>query len=359
MGTRADVRKTSSAVAFILVLLLAMMLGVHLVNLAGANVMPAPPILEIYIRNSGNVEPSTVSIQKVGNVYTFTDNLPNSSIIVQCDNIVIDGANFTLSGYGSHWYQGIALSNRTEVTIRNLEVRDFGIGIAIMNSSYITVAGNKIYGTSRCVELTSFSTNQNLTDENGNLIDPESSQEILTYGNQIVGNSMGSTDSGYGIYSFASSNNTITGNNFTHFGPCIKLLSGGYNIISENQFDASKTGIQLNKDNNNLVYRNNFLNNEQHILTSVVDSLNLDNGSEGNYWSDYTGEDANGDGIGDTQYWANINFADHYPLMNPVNNSTTIPEFPTWTLMLIILTSLAVILVAYKRRILTKPAHHS
>jgi len=45
-----------------------------------------------------------------------------------------------------------------------------------------------------------------------------------------------------------------------------------------------------------------------------------DNGEEGNYWSDYTGEDLDGNGIGDTPYLIpdKGKATDNYPLMKPV-----------------------------------------
>lgn len=45
-----------------------------------------------------------------------------------------------------------------------------------------------------------------------------------------------------------------------------------------------------------------------------------DNGEEGNYWSDYTGEDLDGNEIGDTPYLIpdKGKATDNYPLMKPV-----------------------------------------
>ena len=51
----------------------------------------------IYIRADGSVE-GTDKILKDGDLYTFTDNIINQSIIVEKDNVVVDGAGYTLGG---------------------------------------------------------------------------------------------------------------------------------------------------------------------------------------------------------------------------------------------------------------------
>ena len=55
----------------------------------------------ITINADGSVS-GTTKIANAGNVtYTFTDNI-NGSILVQRNNIVLDGAGYTLQGGGGH-----------------------------------------------------------------------------------------------------------------------------------------------------------------------------------------------------------------------------------------------------------------
>jgi len=76
-------------------------------------------------------------------------------------------------------------------------------------------------------------------------------------------------------------------------------------------------------------------------------SVNIwDNGTTGNYWSDYNGTDNDGDGIGDTPYIIGEDNQDNHPLMNKF----IIPEFPSWFVLPLFLFA-SVVAVIVRRRV--------
>jgi len=91
------------------------------------------------------------------------------------------------------------------------------------------------------------------------------------------------------------------------------------NSIQYNNLINNKYGVWIQEaSSTNIVHHNNFANSILNAYDSAPDLW--DNGSVGNYWSDYHGVDADHNGIGDTPY--NISGGssqDHFPLMLPLD----------------------------------------
>ena len=220
----------------------------------------------IFIRADGSIE-GTNKIYRNGNVYTFTGDIEDSyGIIVEKTDIVIDGKGHTLQGthrilpVGS-WDYGIELANITSgrVTVKDLKIIDFNIGI------YAGTANNTITGTT-------------ITGGNVGILIAESPTTIV--GNYIENNIEG-----------------------VFLGPLPHDHTTVYNIF----------------------YHNSFVNNTRHVYdcecpdSNWIQHLNIwDNGTSGNYWSDYSGIDNNEDGTGDTPYSVTEDDFDVRPLMTPL-----------------------------------------
>lgn len=96
-------------------------------------------------------------------------------------------------------------------------------------------------------------------------------------------------------------------------------LYGDENILRGNTITQSNRGLQIS-GNNNVIHYNKFLNNQTQASDSGSNSWDKD--GAGNYWSDYTGSDSDGDGIGDTSYSIPDKGTDNHPLMHESNRLT-------------------------------------
>jgi hypothetical protein len=274
-------KRNASALTLILALLCLAVAGVLQINSAKANGFPLP-VTGIYIRSNGNIEsvyvtyngsvPSTAPIQRKGNTYTFTNDILNAYIEVECDNIVINGAGFTLQGQMPY---GIHLENRSNVLIKNVNFKGFYYAVCIRASSHIVIAHNGLFGSGG--------------------LKLDSSIDNLIANNNITG----VHNVGIGIRG-KSYNNLIVGNNFVETRIAVGINSGGNTFYHNNFFNSSSNSIKVS--------------DSRHI-NSWNDS------KEGNYWSDYSSTDNNKDGIGDAPHHImNSNNKDNYPLMAPFDN---------------------------------------
>jgi len=203
------------------------------------------------------------------------------------DSTIVDG-----EGTGSVITVIANQVNLNGFTIRKSGYNPDDSGITIKWSSHNNVSGNKITGNNDGINL--YVSNYNL------------------FSNNII-----CSNNYNGIKSYYADGNIFSDNTIYSSTNGINLYLSSSNIISNNAiFSHTYYGIFLSRSTNNTIYQNNFNNIKQAWSGYLKNSW--DYNGEGNYWSDYEGQDLNEDGIGDTSYAIDMINKDNYPLMGMV-----------------------------------------
>jgi parallel beta-helix repeat protein len=330
----------------------------------------------IYIRADGSIDPPTAPISSVDNVtYILTGNIASDAdgIVIERDNITLFGAGYTVQGTSTQ-SEGILLSGRSNVTVKNTEVTEFDIGLSLIGSNNNTISENTITANNGFGIGLNHSSSNSVSSNNI----PENGYGIWVYlgfSNSISDNNF-TANNWYGIGLIDSSSNVISGNNIINTQDRgITVGSGSNNSISGNSIANNQVGIDLSwcyfscniyentiannwesirsvYSSNNSIYHNNFIGNIRIIGGYRSGANTWDDGypSGGNYWSDYTGADANSDGICDTSYSINEIEQDHYPLMSPWGKIPELPSprfwAPQWLFYTIVAAIVAVVIAA-------------
>lgn len=192
------------------------------------------------------------------------------------DGIYIDTSNHnTLRGnylhdlrYGVHYmysYYNTVADNHTQRT---------RTGYALMQSKYLTVTGNRSEDDGNYGILMNFITHSEIR------------------GNRIVGVHRNRS------YSQARA----TGAD----GKALFLYNSLFNTIAGNLFADSDIGVHMTAGSeNNTLTGNAFIGNREQVKYVATRRQEWSKDGRGNYWSDYLGWDADGDGRGDTPYEPN------------------------------------------------------
>jgi nitrous oxidase accessory protein len=259
--------------------------------------------------NSGNV--FTLATDKI-TVSGFTIRSVDYSVASEYANGVnIKGDNCTVQGNNiSNTFWGVlcAIQSSTRITQNNI-TRNLKEGIRFYGGSLNTISGNYIArnkASGVAIEGYSNVISRNTIINNTRGIGLGASYSVV-FGNLIADNGES------GIY-FAGSNNTIAANN---------ISNGGWGVYFPSFFGAP---------NGNKFIHNNFVDNSQNVYVSSTYNVNYwDNGSEGNYWSNYArenpdAEEGDDSGTGDVPFVICANNVDNHPLINPYDiNSVSLP----------------------------------
>jgi parallel beta-helix repeat protein len=332
------------------------------------DIQPVKAIGTIHIRADGSIDPPTAPIHTEDNVnYVLTGDITSDDwgIIIERNNIIIDGNGCTLQGSGSG--PAFYLHVIDNVTVRSIDIRDFASGFYLGSVSLCTIFGNTITNCQFGVRIeggsdNTFSENTITNSQNGVSLSGGSNNNTffrntianirfnsVTFANckfntfsanTIRESSVGVfldggssnnylsentiTNSQTGVYLYSSSNNNIVfGNTITNSTNCGVSLRSSNNIVYGNTIAESYCGVYLDSVGNE-IYHNNFINYKRPADTRASAIWDYGYPSGGNYWSDYTDVDDNSgpyqnitgvpDGIWDHPYVINVGNVDRYPL---------------------------------------------
>jgi parallel beta-helix repeat protein len=221
----------------------------------------------IYINADGSISPSSAPISTVDNVtYVFTGNvsLPTSyGLVVERSNIVVNGNGYAVQGNNSGEPDnsiGLNLTDTSNVTIENIEVQAFQLGIFLVNSSGNTISGNTATANVEGIWLTS-SSNNNVSGNNATANGDGIYLINSANNNNVSGNNV-SKNRIFGVALQACSNNVVIGNNATANGQdgiCLGYSSND-NVVAGNSAAANGgDGIQVFASSSNDTVCGNIL----------------------------------------------------------------------------------------------------
>lgn len=202
----------------------------------------------VFIKSDGSIEPSTAPITRNDNVYTLTNSIVGN-ITIQIDDIVLDGAGYTVQGIEilDKVTIGVDLSFRNNVSITDLVVTNFVNGIRLLNSSNCNLFGNIIIDNIDGLRL-------------------DNSTSNIAWGNNITNNH-------HGIHPFSGNkfylNNFMGNNEHVRFESTIFPNTWDDDYPTGGNYWGNYTGIDQKQGVNQNEEGSDKIGDSPHIITSM------------------------------------------------------------------------------------------
>jgi nitrous oxidase accessory protein len=399
--------KTLSSM-FVLVFLLSLVILPPVTVKAQSKTIVVPDDYPTIQAAIGNASAGDIVFVKSGtyDVFWLEINKPLQLIGQDPEGVIINGDAWLLSPGGRANLVAITVSS-SDVLISGFTFTNCQNAIVVRGSeslSGITITGNKFvenhFGVSLDRKTTDFRVAENYFSKNGVAISFSSAKDAIISQNIVSCN--GGAISLSECDNVTIQNNEVSNNSFGIVLGRVSYISVIKNNITENKRDYQSTGeggfgiefklscnncsvfennieqnifgiylvnsalgVLLSFGSGNIVYSNNLVDNSKNVnveqgLSYKVENtaingttvVSWDNGTVGNYWSDYNGNGS---------YAIDKNNVDHYPLTQQIVVNTTsptpsVPEF-SWLVILPLFVFTIVGAVAVRYRFNNKKRH--
>ena len=232
----------------------------------------------VTIKVDGAIDPPTALISRIDDAtYTLKSNLVDMNLLIERDNIVFDGAGYSIAGSKSG--TGLELNQRNNVTIKNARVENWGRCIQLSRSLNCKIIDNEIleaewglrleYGcngtlvsrnkiqriSSVAVFLRYSNTNNNFSENTLTAVSAGFYLHYSSNNNFIVENNVTASAQGagdYGIGSYASYNNLFSKNNLmgNWVAAAVNLNSAHNTAVTENSVKNYQQGLWITASEN-------------------------------------------------------------------------------------------------------------
>ncbi|MBO0888025.1 right-handed parallel beta-helix repeat-containing protein [Candidatus Bathyarchaeota archaeon] len=235
--------------------------------------------------------------------------------IVNSTNILVHDASI------SHNFQNIVVVSSQDVTVRDSNLSFANSAIFLWNDENLTITNNRISNLNNGLGIELMDSKFGIVSGNTLLnssvftgIDLTNSSGFRVEGNYVTSSVL------WSLRLQSSTNNILDRNTITGtLGGVDRLMTGIFldntstsNLVVENTIARCFIGISAGDQD--VVYRNNFVNDTVPAIPGLGDTWNSPSG-QGNYWSGYKGQDTDNSGVGETLLpYIGL---DNYPLTSP------------------------------------------